>query len=50
MNDIEIPVKEATQKGYAIARGGCDSINFSVPGSKTRRGRVGKHMANTLDT
>lgn len=50
MNDIEIPVKEATQKGYAIARGGCDSINFSVPGSKTRRGRVGVDMANTLDT
>lgn len=47
---IEIPVKEATKKGYAIARGGRDSVNFSVPGSKTRRGRVGRDIANTLDT
>jgi DNA (cytosine-5)-methyltransferase 1 len=42
-------VKEATKKGYDIAYPG-DSINYSVPGSKTRRGRVGKEIANTLDT
>ena len=27
-----------------------DSINFSVPNSETRRGRVGKQVAQTLDT
>ena len=27
-----------------------DSINFSVPSSKTRRGRVGKKVSQTLDT
>lgn len=27
-----------------------DSINFSVPNSKTRRGRVGKKVSQTLDT
>ena len=42
-------VKEATIKGYAIARKG-DSINLSVPNSKTRRGRVGKQIAQILDT
>ncbi len=50
MYDIKIPVKEATKQGYAIARGGVDAVNFSVSGSKTRRGRVGVDMANTLDT
>ena len=35
-----IRVPEATKKGYAIAKEG-DSINLSVPNSKTRRGRVG---------
>lgn len=44
-----IRVKEATKKGYAIAEPG-DSINFSNPNSKTRRGRVGKQVAQTLDT
>ncbi len=42
-------VKEATSKGYAEAMPG-DSINISHPKSKTRRGRVGKQMANTLLT
>jgi DNA (cytosine-5)-methyltransferase 1 len=42
-------VKSATLKGYEIANEG-DSINFSVPSSKTRRGRVGKGVAQTLDT
>src|SRR5699024_78193 len=38
-----------TKKGYDIAVEG-DSINLAVPNSKTRRGRVGKGVANTLDT
>lgn len=42
-------MKEATKQGYAVAEVG-DSINFSVPNSKTRRGRVGKQIAQTLDT
>lgn len=46
---IAIKVKEATKQGYTIAEQG-DSINFSVPNSKTRRGRVGKQVAQTLDT
>lgn len=46
---IAIKVKEATKQGYAIANIG-DSINFSFPNSKLRRGRVGKNIANTLDT
>lgn len=46
-----IEVKEATLKGYDIAEPG-DSINYSNSNSnsKTRRGRVGKGIANTLDT
>lgn len=39
-----IMVPEATEKGYAIAEPG-DSINLSVPNSTTRRGRVGKGVA-----
>lgn len=27
-----------------------DTLNFSVPNSKTRRGRIGKNVAQTLDT
>ena len=42
-------VKEATKQGYAVADVG-DNINFSHPNSKTRRGRVGKNIANTLLT
>lgn len=45
----KIRVKEATVKGYSEAEVG-DSINFSHPNSKTRRGRVGKKLANTLLT
>ena len=44
-----VMITEATQKGYAVANEG-DSINLSVPNSKTRRGRVGKKVAQTLDT
>ena len=41
----KIRVKEATSKGYAEVG---DSVNLSHPNSKTRRGRVGKQIANTL--
>ena len=47
---IAIEVKEATKQGYAECRVGIGSVNFSMPNSKTRRGRVGKEVANTLDT
>lgn len=47
--DPYIKVKSATSKGYEEATDG-DSINFSVPNSETRRGRVGKGVAQTLDT
>lgn len=36
-----------TKKGYAIANVG-DSVNISCPNSKTRRGRVGKGISQTL--
>lgn len=42
-------IREATLKGYAEAGVG-DSVNLSHPNSKTRRGRVGKGVANTLLT
>ena len=42
-------VKEATKKGYAEAEVG-DSVNIGQPNSKTRRGRVGKQVAQTLTT
>ena len=47
---LEVKVREATKTGYAVARGERDAVNLSMPGSKTRRGRVGVDMANTLDT
>lgn len=43
-------VVEATKQGYSECRVGIDSVNLSVPGSKTRRGRVGRDIANILDT
>lgn len=49
VGDDGLRVKQATKKGYNIAELG-DSINFSLPTSKTRRGRVGKQKAQTLDT
>lgn len=42
-----IAVREATKQGYALAEQG-DSVNVSYPTSKTRRGRVGKQVAQTL--
>lgn len=47
--DPFIKIQSATSKGYETATEG-DSINFSVPNSETRRGRVGKGVAQTLDT
>ena len=47
--DDLIKIKSATSKGYEEAKEG-DSINFSVPNSETRRGIVGKQVAQTLDT
>ena len=44
-----VKIKSATSKGYEEATEE-DSINFSVPNSETRRGRVGKGVAQTLDT
>src|SRR5699024_8845845 len=43
----KIAVREATNQGYAIAEQG-DSVNYTYPTSKTRRGRVGKQVAQTL--
>lgn len=47
--DDLIKVKSATPSGYEIATDE-DSINFSIPNSETRRGRVGKGVSQTLDT
>jgi len=47
--DPYIKIKSAKAKGYEEAPDG-DSINFSVPNSETRRVRVGKQVAQTLDT
>lgn len=43
----KVAIKEATKKGYVEAMEG-DSVNTSFPNSKTRRGRVGKQVAQTL--
>ena len=45
----EVRVKEATKLGYKVAEEG-DSINLEHPNSTTRRGRVGKQVAQTLTT
>lgn len=45
--EIGLPIKEATKQGYALATDG-DSVNLQYPDSKTRRGRVGNQIANTL--
>ncbi|HFU4432301.1 TPA: DNA cytosine methyltransferase [Streptococcus suis] len=44
-----LAIKEATTKGYSETTVG-DSVNLSHPNSTTRRGRVGKQVANTLLT
>ncbi|MGO3373113.1 DNA cytosine methyltransferase [Pseudolactococcus laudensis] len=48
-HNVIVKVKEATKKGYDTATIG-DSINISQPNSKTRCGRVGHGIANTLVT
>nr|DAI78533.1 MAG TPA: Cytosine specific methyltransferase [Caudoviricetes sp.] len=54
--DDKVLVKEATRLGYAEAYPGDaeaypgDAVNMAQPNSKTRRGRVGREMANTLLT
>lgn len=49
ISDNIIKIKSATSKGHEEATEG-DSVNLSAPNSKTRRGRVGKGVAQTLDT
>lgn len=44
-----VKIKEATKQGYAEAFPG-DAVNLAQPNSKTRRGRVGRELANTLLT
>lgn len=43
----KVLIKNATQKGYIEAIEG-DSINLAYPNSKTRRGRVGHQVSQTL--
>ena len=45
----EIKVRSATKSGYEIAKVG-DAINYININSDTKRGRVGKQSAQTLDT
>ena len=47
--ETKVLVREATKKGFAEAYEG-DSINLEQPNSKTRRGRIGKQVAQTLTT
>lgn len=47
--DNNLHIKNATKKGYLEAVEG-DSINLAYPTSKTRRGRVGKQVSQTLQT
>jgi DNA (cytosine-5)-methyltransferase 1 len=42
-------IKEATKCGYKEARPG-DSVDLGYSGSNTRRGRVGRDLAHTLET
>lgn len=49
-NQLAVKVAGTTKQGYSECRVGIDAVNLSVQGSKTRRGRVVKEVANTLDT
>lgn len=49
LQDKCLNIKEATKKGYKEAYDG-DSVNLEQPNSKTRRGRVGNQVAQTLTT
>jgi len=42
-------IKEATKKGYKEAHPG-DTVDLGYAGSNTRRGRVGRDIAHTLET
>ena len=42
-------IKEATKRGFKEASEG-DTVDLSYAGSNTRRGRIGKNIAHTLDT
>lgn len=44
-----LPIAEATKAGIAVGRYG-DAINIAYPESNTRRGRVGKEIAQSLLT
>lgn len=46
-NSAVLKVRNGTKQGYQEAKVG-DSVNLSYPTSQTRRGRVGKDVANTL--
>ena len=48
-NKCVIQVKNATKQGYQEAYEG-DSVNLAYPDSKTRRGRVGEQVSQTLQT
>lgn len=45
-----VKISTNNSKGFDEAEEEEDSINFSVPSSTTRRGRVGKKVSQTLDT
>lgn len=45
----KVLVKQATKKGYDVAEV-YDTINLEQPNSMTRRGRVGKQVAQTINT
>ena len=47
IEDKKLKIREATTKGYAEAGVG-DSVNIANINSKTKRGRVGNQIANTL--
>ena len=47
LEDKKLKIREATTKGYAEAKVG-DSVNIANINSKTKRGRVGNQIANTL--
>lgn len=49
VSDNFIKIQEASKKGYSEAEPG-DSVNLKQPHSKTRRGRVGKGIVQTLTT
>lgn len=45
--DYSVKIKNCTKKGYQEAKPG-DGINLAYPDSKTRRGRVGDGVSNTI--